>query len=85
MAAMGMRVPIATLDLRIDYMRPAAPGRDILLMAHCYKLTRSVAFTHAVAYQDAVDDPIANASGAFMVISDSSGNRSGGFKGKTSP
>ncbi len=69
-AALQAPQPIATLDLRIDYMRPAAPGRDVLAMAHCYKLTRSVAFTRAIAYQDDPDDPIANAVGAFMLASD---------------
>ncbi|MBI1252358.1 MAG: hotdog fold thioesterase [Alphaproteobacteria bacterium] len=67
MAALRAPQPIATLDLRIDYMRPATAGQDVLVMAHCYKVTRSVAFTRAVAYQDDVDDPIANAAGAFMM------------------
>ena len=39
MAAMTDRESIATLDLRIDYMRGAIPGRDVIAEAHCYKLT----------------------------------------------
>ncbi|MBT9444616.1 MAG: PaaI family thioesterase [Hyphomonadaceae bacterium] len=69
MAALAERQSIATLDLRIDYMRGAEPGRDILAEAHCYKLTRSVAFVRAVAYEDGPDNPVANAAGAFMIAS----------------
>ncbi|MFI4935429.1 MAG: PaaI family thioesterase [Caulobacterales bacterium] len=57
----------ATLDLRIDYMRPAIPRRDIFGRAHCYKLTHTIAFIRAVAYEDDPEDPIATAQGAFVL------------------
>ena len=59
--------PIATLDLRIDYLKPARPKTAIYAKAHCYRVTRNVAFTHGVAYQDSEDDPIAQAAGSFML------------------
>lgn len=58
---------IATLDLRIDYMRPATPKRDIFAYCHCFRITNSVAFVRGVAYHDTPDDPIAASTAAFML------------------
>lgn len=60
-------VPIATLDLRIDYLRPAEVGKSVMAKATCYKVTKNVAFTRAVAYHDDPDDPIAHSVGTFML------------------
>ena len=66
-AALTEWAPIATLDLRIDYLRAADAGKDVMCRARCYKLTRNVAFTRAVAYHGTEDDPIASAVGTFML------------------
>jgi len=60
-------VSTATLDLRIDYMRPAAPRADVTCEAHCYKLTRTIAFVRATAFDATSDDPVATAQAAFIV------------------
>lgn len=74
--ALSEPTSIATLDLRIDYMRPARPGRDLLASAHCYKLTRSVAFLRGLAYDEDPADPVAAAQAAFMLDSNA-GRRPG--------
>ena len=67
-AALTERAPYATLDLRMDYLRAAGPGQDLQCDAHCYRITRNVAFVRAEVWQADRDQPIAAAQASFMLL-----------------
>ena len=58
---------VATIDLRVDYMRPATSGRDLIGHAHCYRLARHVAFVRGAAYHDDPSDPFATFLSTYML------------------
>ena len=57
----------ATLDLRIDYMRPAKPNLDVVAEAICLRSHGLIAFVRATAHDGDLDDPVAIAQAAFMI------------------
>ena len=59
---------LATIDLRIDYMRAAKPGAALVGRGECYKLGRSVAFVRGLAHEGDSNDPVAHAAGSFMLM-----------------
>ena len=61
--------PIATLDLRVDYMRAAEANRDLIAEARCFQMTRSIAFVRAWAFEDSPDNPVAASQAAYVVES----------------
>jgi len=62
----GDGAALATLDLRIDYLKPATPKLDLRAEGHAYKKTRNIIFVRSTAYHDDPDDPIANCVCTFM-------------------
>jgi uncharacterized protein (TIGR00369 family) len=62
----GRLRPMATLDLRVDYLRPSPPGERVIGRGECYRITRSIAFVRGEAHNGDPADPIANIAGTFM-------------------
>ena len=64
---LGQFMPIATIDLRIDYLRGPEPQAVVIGRASCYRLTRQIAFVRGVAHDGDPENPIANMAGTFMI------------------
>lgn len=64
---MGHFQPIVTLDLRLDYLRPAVEGETIVARCQCYKLTRSIGFVHGIAHGGDPERAIAHSAATFML------------------
>ncbi|MBA2466483.1 MAG: PaaI family thioesterase [Sphingomonas sp.] len=63
--ALGKFTPLVTIDMRIDYLRPAFRGESVRTRCECTKLTRRIAFTRGTAFVG--DKAIAYSSGTFMI------------------
>lgn len=64
---------MATLDFRIDYVRPARPGMDVTARAECFRIEGELAFLRGAAFETDPDDPIAVVQAAFMISSPMAG------------
>ncbi len=66
LARVGRPAAVATLDLRVDYLRSAYAGQDLFCRACCYRLTSTIAFLRASVWQE-TDVIIAESMGAFVI------------------
>lgn len=60
--------PVATLDLRVDYIRPARSRAAVSGRVTCYRRTRSAAFVRGTAHDGDAADPVAQVTGVFMTL-----------------
>ena len=56
----------ATLDLRVDYLRPAEPGKTVIGRGECYRLTKSIAFIRGEAHDGDASRPVAHVAGTYI-------------------
>jgi uncharacterized protein (TIGR00369 family) len=62
----GVFAPQATLDLRVDYLRPATPGKTVFGFGECYHTSKSVAFVRGTAHDGDAQKPIAHVAGTYF-------------------
>lgn len=65
-AKLGKFRSVVTLDLRIDYLRPAVEGENVHARCECTKITRNVAFVRGLAHGGDPARPIANSAATFV-------------------
>jgi uncharacterized protein (TIGR00369 family) len=56
----------ATLDLRVDYLRAAAPGRTVIGRAEVTRMTSAIAFVSGLAHDGNPADPVARMTACYM-------------------
>ena len=66
-ASIPQDTSLATLDMRIDYLKPAVPDKRLYASAELYRLTRRIAFARASAYQDYPGNQVACCIASFMI------------------
>lgn len=67
LSALKTMMPLATLDLHVDYLKPSTIEHPVVASAECYKLTENVAFVRASAWQQTPDNIVAHANASFML------------------
>ena len=83
--ALHQPMRIATLDLRMDYLRPTAPDRDVICEATCFRITEKITFTRGLAHQGDAADPIAAVTATFMLFRDQGGDLGQHLRGSSDP
>ena len=65
---------MATLDLRVDYLRAARSRADVIVRAHCFRKTRHIAFNAGSIWFDGHEDAeIARGTASFALTRGNTG------------
>jgi uncharacterized protein (TIGR00369 family) len=67
LSALGKPMPLATLDLRIDYLRSMPPERELIARVECYRKTKHIAFARGLAYDTDESVPVAAMAATYML------------------
>lgn len=64
---LGDMRPIATIDLRVDFIKGAPPGEDVRAEVECYAVQGDIAYVKGKAVACSDDTLLASVSGSFAV------------------
>lgn len=64
---LGDMRPIATIDLRVDFIRDALPGEDVRAEVECYEVQGDIAYVTGKAVVCSDNSLLASVSGSFAV------------------
>ena len=67
LAKLGKLRAIATLDLRMDYLRPALRDQALFCRAECFRVTPHIAFARATVWQSDINNPVAISQATMML------------------
>lgn len=57
-----------TIDLRVDFMRPAPIDRTLIVRAWCTAISGQIAYMGACGYDEDPADPVCTAAASFMMF-----------------
>ena len=63
----GSYRPLVTIDLRLDYFRPAAKNERVIARCRCDRLTRQIGFVSGTAHTGDPERPLARATATYMI------------------
>lgn len=66
-SALGSLKPIATIDLRVDFLRRIPAGAGLRAVVDCIGRTETVAYISGRGYADGSDEPVAMVAGSFAI------------------
>lgn len=66
-SALGTMKPIATIDLRVDFLRRIPGGAGLRAVVDCVGRTETVAYIAGRGYADGSDEPVAMVAGSFAI------------------
>jgi uncharacterized protein (TIGR00369 family) len=66
-SALGTLRPIATIDLRVDFLSRVPVGVGLRAVVECVGRTDTVAYIAGRGYADGSDEPVAMVSGSFAI------------------
>jgi uncharacterized protein (TIGR00369 family) len=67
LSALGSPTALATLDLRIDYLRSMPPERVLIARVECYRKTKHIAFARGLAYDSDESVPVAAMAATYAL------------------